>query len=87
MQMKKNLGLLIALVVCLGSGSAFGAGAEDYRKAAEQGDAKSQYELGKCYDLGRGAEQDPLKAVEWYRKSAEQGNAMGQDLREAIPSS
>ena len=47
---------------------------EWYRKAAEQGNAISQANLGRMYENGYGIEQDKTKAVEWYRKAAEQGN-------------
>ncbi len=47
-------------------------------KAAEQGDAKSQYELGMMYDHGMGVTQDYAEAVKWYRKAAEQGLADAQ---------
>jgi hypothetical protein len=49
------------------------------RKAAEQGDAGAQCNLGVCYDcVGRGVEQDDAQAVAWYRKAAEQGHAGAQ---------
>ena len=51
---------------------------ESYRKAAKQGDAMAQYNLGVCYHEGQGVEKDYSKAVEWYRKAAEQGNARAQ---------
>ena len=47
--------------------------AEQWRKAAEQGDAKAQYYLGHCYNMGEGVAQDKAEAVKWYRKAAEQG--------------
>jgi uncharacterized protein len=40
---------------------------------AEQGDAKSQHNLGVMYDYGRGVPQDNTKAVKWYRRAAGQG--------------
>ena len=46
-----------------------------YRKAAEEGDADSQYNLGWMYKNGRGVEKDDKKAVKWVRKAAEQGIA------------
>ena len=49
-----------------------------YTKAAKQGDAVAQYNLGVCYDDGEGVEQDKQKAVEWYTKAAEQGLAEAQ---------
>ena len=44
-------------------------------KAAEQGHAKAQTNLGWMYDNGEGVTKDAVKAVEWYQKAAEQGNA------------
>ena len=44
-----------------------------YRKAAEQGDAGAQNDLGVCYDNGQGVNKDYTEAVKWYRKAAEQG--------------
>lgn len=46
---------------------------EWFRKAAEQGHAGAQYELGWCYSHGRGVKKDLKKAVEWFRKAADQG--------------
>jgi TPR repeat protein len=44
-----------------------------YRKSAEQGYEKAQYNLGHCYYFGRGVTQDYKQAVFWYHKSADQG--------------
>ena len=46
-----------------------------YRKAAEQGDAEAQYNLGLAYWLGDGISEDKPQAVYWWSKAAEQGNA------------
>ena len=53
-----------------------------YRKAAEQGYADAQYNLGFCYCEGEGVSQDYTQAVYWLRKAAEQGNADAQFLLE-----
>ena len=45
-----------------------------YRKAAEAGHAKAQYNLGVCYDEGVGVAKDPAQAFAWYSKAAEKGN-------------
>lgn len=42
---------------------------------AEQGDAKSQYELGRMYFYGLGVQKDRNAWAEWCRKAAEQGYA------------
>jgi TPR repeat protein len=49
-----------------------------YIKAAEQGDADAQFNLGVMYDKGQGVAQDYSQAADWYRKAAEQGNANAQ---------
>lgn len=49
-----------------------------YRKAAEQGLAEAQYNLGVCYANGQGITQSYTEAVKWYRKAAEQGLAGAQ---------
>jgi hypothetical protein len=49
-----------------------------YRKAAEQGDAEAQYNLGEAYYEGDGGSQDYAQAVMWWLKAAEQGWAAAQ---------
>ena len=49
-----------------------------WRKAAEQGDARAQYNLGQMHREGQGVPQDYAEAVKWYRKAAEQGHASAQ---------
>jgi TPR repeat protein len=51
---------------------------EWYRKAAIQGFAKAQFNLGLMYDEGKSVPQDYKQAVEWYKKAADQGNTGGQ---------
>lgn len=41
--------------------------------AADKGYIESQYELGVCYENGRGVKQDKSKAIEWYKAAAAQG--------------
>ena len=47
-------------------------------KAAEQGNAAAQHNLGVMYDTGEGVPKDAAKAVEWYTKAAKQGHAAAQ---------
>ena len=47
-------------------------------RAAEQGDAKAQFNLGRMYYTGKGVPQDEAQAVQWLRKAAEQGEANAQ---------
>jgi len=43
-------------------------------KAAEQGDANVQAELGSCYNLGIGVDRDYKKAINWWSKAVKQGH-------------
>ena len=43
-----------------------------YEKAAVQGDADAQYNLGALYENGQGITQDYDKARTWYEKVAAQ---------------
>ena len=52
---------------------------EWYRKAAEQGYARAQSDLGWMYQNGYGISQDYTEAVKWYQKAAEQGYAQAQN--------
>lgn len=49
-----------------------------FRKAAEQGLASAQNEIGFAYECGRGVPEDHHQAAFWYRKAADQGNADAQ---------
>ena len=50
----------------------------EYKAKAEQGDAEAQFNLGFCYDDGRGVAKNAREAVKWYRKAAEQNYAPAQ---------
>ena len=51
---------------------------KEYKKAAEQGNALAQHQLGFMYDFGLHALQDYKEAVKWYTLAAEQGHAVAQ---------
>ena len=53
---------------------------EGYIKAAEQGEAWTQIELGDCYYYGKGVKQNYTEAVKWYKKAAKQGYADAQTM-------
>lgn len=48
------------------------------KAAAEKGHKKAQYQLGRCYDKGRGTAENDQLAFQWYEKSANQGYAKAQ---------
>ena len=79
--MKRSIkSLLAALVVSLSIAAPVLAGSfiDGLVKAAEQGDANIQGQLGAMYLLGQGVPQDSAKALGWYSKAAEQGHANAQ---------
>ena len=49
-----------------------------WRKAAEQGFAEAQFNLGNRYAKGEGVPEDDVQAAYWWRKAAEQGVAAAQ---------
>ena len=51
---------------------------KEWRPLAEEGDAKSQTNLGILYYNGRGVLKDYKKALAWLKKAAEQGEAEAQ---------
>jgi TPR repeat protein len=55
-----------------------------FRRAAEQGNAKAQYNLGVMYAEGLGVGRDEAEALVWYRKAAAQGNVKAQHNLETI---
>ncbi len=46
----------------------------EFRQAAEAGDADAQFEMGVLYQYGRGVPQNLSEALSFYRKAAEQGH-------------
>ena len=48
------------------------------RRAAEQGSATAQSDLGGCYYYGEGVPKDYVEALVWFRRAAEQGHAHAQ---------
>ncbi len=48
-----------------------------FRRAAEQGDARAQFDLGVMYNIGKGVPHDDAAAA-WSRKAAEQGHGFAQ---------
>lgn len=55
-----------------------------HKKAADQGNATSQYLLGQLYNQGKGVRQDYNKAIYWHKKSSDQNNASAQYALGAI---
>ena len=54
------------------------------RKAAEQGNATAQNNLGWCYKNGYGVTKNYYEAVKWYRKAAKQGNEIAKKNLERL---
>ena len=47
-------------------------------KGAKLGDSGAMYNVGICYENGKGVTKDVNKAKEWYTKAAAQGFEMAQ---------
>ena len=54
------------------SGRNYAEAVKWYRKAAEQGNANAQKNLGVCYEKGLGVSKDQAEADKWFHKAAEQ---------------
>ena len=63
-----------------------GKAAELYQKAADQGYAVAQFDLGGVYESGDGVPKDLGKAAELYQKAANQGYATAITKLKALPS-
>jgi hypothetical protein len=50
-----------------------------YKRAAEHGDRKAQFDLATVYDEGIGIPSDYVEASRWFRKAADQNYAKAQD--------
>jgi hypothetical protein len=46
-----------------------------FRRAAHQGSARAEDQIGNMYELARGVPEDMRQAMVWYRKAADQGYA------------
>jgi len=47
-----------------------------YLISAELGDAYSQYEVGRCYLIGKGVAKDELLAARWFTRADERCEQM-----------
>ena len=74
----RRIKIILSLCLLFIGALGFAQTAGDYRKAAEQGDAVAQFNLGNCYYNGKGVTKDYSQAVYWYRKAAEQRVAAAQ---------
>jgi hypothetical protein len=57
---------------------------EALKRAAEQGQADAQYELGVLYEFGFKFPDHKAAAFAWYNRAAEQGNAQAATRRDAL---
>ena len=57
---------------------------EWYEKAAKQGYANAQFNLGVMYEHGNGVEQSDSLAMRWYGRAAAQGDEGAKQKCDAI---
>ena len=58
--------------------------AEEFLRAATQGDVDAQYGMGLIYAEGRGVEQDEAKSFYWLTCAVEQGDSGAEVLRKVV---
>jgi TPR repeat protein len=58
--------------------------AEEFLRAATQGDVDAQYGLGLIYAEGRGVAQDEAKSFYWLTRAIEQGDSGAVVLRKVV---
>ena len=51
-----------------------------FEKAAEQGHADAQCQLGVCYLRGDGVEKNSAKAIEWCKKAMQNGSSSAEAI-------
>jgi TPR repeat protein len=62
-----NSQLMRGFQYVMGPSRDFGQAVTWFRKAADQGNAIGEYQVGQSYDIGRGVKKDETEAVVWYR--------------------
>ena len=55
-----------------------------YTKAAEQGYAQAQYNMGVLSATGRGVTQSDVEATRWYSMAADQGYEMARENMQVL---
>ncbi len=57
---------------------------EALKKAAEQGHASAQLNLGNRYDLGEGVPEDDIQAYAWLSIAAAQGDELAKENKDIL---
>lgn len=78
--------LFLSLIVPAMAGAQDFASLEETRKAATQGNAEAQLELGILYEFGNNMPKNDVNALAWYLRSAEQGNVLAANRRDLLKS-
>lgn len=78
--------LFFSLIVPAMAGAQDLASLEETRKAAVQGNAEAQLDLGILYEFGYNMPKNDVNALAWYLRSAEQGNALAVNRRDLLKS-
>ena len=62
----------------------YGQARQWYEKAAAEGNASAQHNLGVMYSNGHGVPQDFIQAHKWYNLAGANGNKNAATLRDAL---
>ena len=76
--------LLIGMMLFTGSAHAADDNFDTVKKAAEQGHADAQYNLGVMYDVGVGVLEDDIQAYAWISIAAAQGLENVKNIKEGL---
>jgi TPR repeat protein len=75
-QLVLKLAMLSTLIAYDAKGASFWRGASAVRRAAERGDERAEYVMGRIFLDGHGEEQSDDEAARWFRRAADKGYAL-----------
>src|SRR3989344_2433523 len=85
--MRKATALMIlSLILPAVAGAQDLVSLEQQRKAAEQGSAEAQVDMGILYEFGFHLPKNAVNALAWYMRAAEQGDAVAIKRRDLLKS-
>ncbi|MDO8705309.1 MAG: hypothetical protein Q7J84_10225 [Sulfuricaulis sp.] len=78
--------MILSLILPTVAGAQDLVSLEQQRKAAEQGNAEAQVDMGILYEFGFHMPKNAVNALAWYMRAAEQGDAVAIKRRDLLKS-
>ena len=78
--------MILSLILPTVAGAQDLVSLEQQRKAAEQGSAEAQVDMGILYEFGFHLPKNAVNALAWYMRAAEQGDAVAIKRRDLLKS-